>query len=97
MSSEDFKDYLLGTLSFYEEMRLEQILIDLNMDKMQQAFSNLNLEELHKTLKSLEKEKKVKVIIRNSEKFWIRRLRNRSRINWDISFIKLVKTFFIGK
>ena len=71
-SSEQEKyDLLLETLSFYEPMSLEKIIIDIDAVKAKKI-SNFNKEALEVALNHLIEQKLIKQISVNKQKTWIR-------------------------
>lgn len=68
---------VLAILSFYEEMNLSKIVIDIDdaFIKKYPEFSNV---ELLKILDVLEKKKLIKKTIRSKEKYWIRTFKKQS-------------------
>jgi hypothetical protein len=58
---DELDELILETLSFLEPMSTERLILDFDSDRLQQ-FPDFNKETLEKKLKSLIKQKKVKVI-----------------------------------
>ena len=67
--SESLKHEILLTLSFFEPMTLEKIFLEIDRDYVI-ANPELKTEDLIKTLKKLERSKKVKKIMKNQEHTW---------------------------
>lgn len=69
--NKDLQQVLLETLSFYEPMSLEFILLDLN-DHFLKENPNLTTEDLLATLHDLNRQKKIKKIKKQGQLHWLR-------------------------
>jgi hypothetical protein len=74
-TSFEFENMLLSTLSFYEPMTLEKIILDFDLKELQK-YPHIEASDLKDILVKLQKAKKIKKIKikvgKNSEDAWIR-------------------------
>jgi hypothetical protein len=67
----EINDLLLETLSFYEAMSLEKIIMDIDSRRAKEI-ENFNKETLEQALNDLKKKKLLKIITENKQKAWIK-------------------------
>ncbi len=65
------KDFVLETLSFYEPMTLEKMILDFHEEKLKEL-NHFNKEGLDLLLKSLVKEKLLREVKVDGQKMWIK-------------------------
>lgn len=70
-ATEDLSTEILRTLSFYDEMSLEMIFLDIDSDFVQ-LNQELKTQDLLDELKKLESKKRVKKIKREGQYYWIK-------------------------
>ena len=71
MDNNLLKDEILRTLSFLEPMSLEYLFLDFDKEFLL-SNNQLTYEDLLHSLDRLKKDKKVKIIIKNKQKLWIK-------------------------
>ncbi len=71
LTTEDLSTEILRTLSFYDEMSLEMIFLDIDSDFVQ-LNQEFKTQDLLEELKKLESNKRVKKIKREGQYYWIK-------------------------
>lgn len=71
-------DFVLETLSFYEAMSLEKIILDFDEKKLK-SIGDFSREELEKILEELVRKKKIRPIMENGEPRWQKIFKKRKR------------------
>ncbi|MDD0853885.1 hypothetical protein HBN50_12305 [Halobacteriovorax sp. GB3] len=74
------EELLLETLSFFEAMTFEKIILDLSKEKLGKV-GEFRRDELEALLSKLVKEKKVELIELNKEKAWKRLFKKKSLLS----------------
>lgn len=69
--NEQMYDLLLETLSFYEAMSLEKIIMDIDGERAKEI-KNFNKETLQLALGHLHKKKLLKIIVENDQNTWLK-------------------------
>ncbi|EQC49062.1 hypothetical protein M899_2752 [Bacteriovorax sp. BSW11_IV] len=72
------KDFLLETLSFYEAMSFENIILDFDSEKLK-SIGDFSRDELEEILSELVKEKKLKLTKINGEPRWQKVFKKKKR------------------
>jgi hypothetical protein len=68
---DEFEKLVWETLSFYDPMTIEQIILDLDSEKIK-TMPGFNTEELNKILDHFLNTKKVKLEVIDNDKAWIK-------------------------
>lgn len=84
----ELKEELLKTLSFYEPMSLEYILLDLDKSFLD-TFDELTTQDLLSALEKLKMDSLIKEITNGEEKVWIRMTPKKKLIRRIRDFLKL--------
>jgi len=90
MMSKELEDQLLVTLSYFESMSLELILIDMDSEFLKKNHS-LTTADLELALKNLTKKKLIKIDHSNDQKKWLRVYQKKSVIKRYLSYLNFIK------
>jgi UDP-glucose 6-dehydrogenase len=73
---DEIDNIILETLSFFEPMTKEMVILDIDKDRVQ-ALSDFSIEELEKRLENLVKQKLVKREKKSGDVFFLKQMKKR--------------------